>query len=94
MNDNIITFLIIVILLIIPISALVISSVYTTAADDEAMTYCNEFGHETFVTYRRYPFSSTPKAIVCGTLNERQIEEMTITGYSVDGDTLNLNNLN
>ena len=93
--ETIFVFLILVIFVGLLISPFIISSTLSIYCENNAMVECKDLGHETYVSYTRAPFGTTPLSLVCGTMVERQVHEGIIKSYTVDGDNvINMNNMN
>ena len=50
-------------------------------AKDNAQRDCVNMGYESFIDYTFLPFSTKPKALYCGTYEQRMIKEGRITAY-------------
>lgn len=56
--------------------------------ENNAQKLCEEEGHETFISYTSIIFATTPRALVCGTMEERLIKEGKIKAYVTNGDKI------
>ena len=53
---------------------------------DNAQSSCVNSGFETFISYTQYPFSKQPKALYCGSYEERMIKEGKIRAYTTSNN--------
>ncbi len=80
-------FVVVVVLSAVVISGFFIHSVWISPIiEDNAQNSCVNSGFETFISYTQYPFSKEPRALYCGSYEERMIKEGKIRAYTTSNN--------
>ena len=59
---------------------------YFPVIQNNAQNICVDADFETFIDYSIFPYSTSPRALYCGTYEQRMIKEGKIDAYQNTGD--------
>ena len=86
MDEDIVGVLFILLILFSFFSFIIYTTNLKVEAESRAQELCQAKGYETFITFQRTILSSKPKALICGSLEDRMKYEGKIKVYNFQGN--------
>lgn len=85
-SEDLLGLITIIVIVISIITLIFYFNIITPLRDLNAQNSCEDLGFETFIKYNNIIFQTKPVALVCGTMEQRLINEGKIKAYSTNGD--------
>ncbi len=80
-------FVLVISIAVLSLVGLAIHSIWVSPIiGDNAQNSCVDSGFETFISYTQYPFSKEPRALYCGSYEQRMIKEGKIRAYTTSNN--------